>query len=80
MATVAAMTPESPQPETVKILLVDDKPENLVALEAVLDGLGQELIKAQSGKEALRACLEHDFAAILLDVKMPDMDGFEPPP
>jgi signal transduction histidine kinase len=48
-----------------------------VALEAVLDGLGQQLIKAQSGKEALRACLEHDFAAILLDVKMPDMDGFE---
>ena len=56
---------------------MDDKPENLVALEAVLDGPGQELIKAQSGKEALRACLEHDFAAILLDVKMPDMDGFE---
>ncbi|HYI96734.1 MAG TPA: ATP-binding protein [Bryobacteraceae bacterium] len=77
VATVAAMTPELPQPDTVKILLVDDKAENLVALEAVLDGLGQQLIKAQSGKEALRACLEHDFAAILLDVKMPDMDGFE---
>jgi signal transduction histidine kinase len=77
MATVPAMTLENPQQEVVKILLVDDKPENLVALEAVLDGLGQELIKAQSGKEALRACLEHDFAAILLDVKMPDMDGFE---
>jgi signal transduction histidine kinase len=77
MATVATMTPEVPQPDTVKILLVDDKQENLVALEAVLDGLGQELIKAQSGKAALRACLEHDFAAILLDVKMPDMDGFE---
>jgi len=77
MATVAAMTPEAPQPDTVKILLVDDKVENLVALEAVLDGLGQQLIKAQSGKAALRACLEHDFAAILLDVKMPDMDGFE---
>jgi signal transduction histidine kinase len=77
VATAAAMTPEAPQPDTVKILLVDDKPENLVALEAVLDGLGQELIKAQSGKDALRACLEHDFAAILLDVKMPDMDGFE---
>jgi signal transduction histidine kinase len=77
MATVPAMTPENPQQDTVKILLVDDRPENLVALEAVLDGLGQELIKAQSGKEALRACLEHNFAAILLDVKMPDMDGFE---
>jgi signal transduction histidine kinase len=77
MATVAAMTPEVPQPDTVKILLVDDKVENLVALEAVLDGLGQQLIKAQSGKAALRACLEHEFAAILLDVKMPDMDGFE---
>lgn len=79
-ATVPALqaNPAEPaQQEAVKILLVDDKPENLVALEAVLDGLGQELIKAQSGKEALRACLEHDFAAILLDVKMPDMDGFE---
>jgi signal transduction histidine kinase len=78
-ATVPALqaTTVEPVQEAVKILLVDDKPENLVALEAVLDGLGQELIKAQSGKEALRACLEHDFAAILLDVKMPDMDGFE---
>lgn len=77
VASSATMTPEPPQPDVVKILLVDDKVENLVALEAVLDGLGQHLIKAQSGKEALRACLDHDFAAILLDVKMPDMDGFE---
>jgi signal transduction histidine kinase len=77
VAAVKATPAESVQQEPVKILLVDDKPENLVALEAVLDVLGQELIKAQSGKEALRACLEHDFAAILLDVKMPDMDGFE---
>src|SRR5215218_8245492 len=76
-AAAAAMTSETPQADSVKILLVDDKAENLVALEAVLDGLGQQLIKAQSGKAALRACLEHDFAAILLDVKMPDMDGFE---
>src|SRR5262245_61393512 len=77
-ASAAAVQAPPEQPaESVKILLVDDKPENLVALEAVLDGLGQELITAQSGKEALRACLEHDFAAILLDVKMPDMDGFE---
>ena len=63
--------------QKVKLLLVDDRAENLVALEAVLDDLGEEMIKAQSGKEALRACLEHDFAVILLDVKMPDMDGFE---
>lgn len=76
-ATVPALQPETVQQESVNILLVDDKPENLVALEAVLEGPGQELITAQSGKEALRACLEHDFAAILLDVKMPDMDGFE---
>lgn len=60
-----------------KILLVDDSPENLIALEAVLEGLGQDLIKAGSGVEALRHCLENDFAAIILDVKMPDMDGFE---
>ncbi len=61
----------------VKILLVDDTPENLVSLEATLDSLGEELVLANSGREALRHLLEHDFAAILLDVKMPDMDGFE---
>ena len=76
-ATVAALQPEPAPQESVNILLVDDKAENLVALEAVLEAPGIDLIKAQSGKEALRACLEHDFAAILLDVKMPDMDGFE---
>ena len=72
-----AQTALLPDADRVKILLVDDKQENLVAIEAVLDGLGQEVVKARSGKDALRACLEHDFAAILLDVKMPDMDGFE---
>src|SRR6204780_441879 len=61
----------------VKILLVDDTPENLVSLEAALDTLGEELVFANSGREALRHLLEDDFAAILLDVKMPDMDGFE---
>ena len=61
----------------MKILLVDDTPENLVSLEAALSGLGEELVLARSGKEALRRLLQDDFAAILLDVRMPDMDGFE---
>lgn len=58
-------------------MLVDDSPENLVSLEAALDGLGQELVSVRSGAEALRHLLVDDFAAILLDVKMPDMDGFQ---
>ncbi|HEX3744893.1 MAG TPA: ATP-binding protein [Bryobacteraceae bacterium] len=61
----------------MKILLVDDTPENLVSLEAALMGLGEDLVMAQSGKEALRHLLNDDFAAILLDVRMPEMDGFE---
>jgi CheY-like chemotaxis protein len=61
----------------VKILLVDDRPENLLALEAILAGLGHELIKAASGEEALKRLLTEDVAVILLDVQMPGMDGFE---
>jgi PAS domain S-box-containing protein len=68
---------EQPVPDRMKILLVDDTPENLVSLEAALEDLGQDLILARSGMEALRYLLEYDFAAILLDVKMPDMDGFQ---
>lgn len=68
--------PEQPG-NRAKILLVDDMPENLVSLEAALEGLGQHLVLAQSGPEALRHLLENDFAAILLDVKMPGMDGFQ---
>jgi two-component system, sensor histidine kinase and response regulator len=64
-------------PDRVNILLVDDQPANLVALEAMLQGLGQNLIKAESGREALKWLLTHEFAVILLDVKMPEMDGFE---
>ena len=60
-----------------KILLVDDEPSNLLALEAVLEGLGQELVRATSGREALRHLMHTDFAVILLDVQMPTMDGLE---
>src|SRR5580658_2396089 len=63
--------------DRVKILLVDDSPVSLVSLEAALDGLGLDLVSSKSGKEALRHLLEDDFAAIILDVKMPEMDGFQ---
>ena len=69
--------PEIPAQDRVKILLVDYTPDNLVSLEAALDGLGEDLVLARSGTEALRHLLDADFAAILLDVKMPDMDGFQ---
>src|SRR3954453_7951448 len=61
----------------VNILIVDDKPEKILALEAVLEELGQEIVRAYSGRDALRALLNQDFAVILLDVNMPGMDGFE---
>jgi PAS domain S-box-containing protein len=63
--------------ELAKLLLVDDRPENLLALEALLEPLGQELVLAASGEEALRHLLQEEFAAILLDVQMPGMDGFQ---
>jgi PAS domain S-box-containing protein len=59
------------------VLLVDDRPENLLALEGILDPLGQNLLYAHSGEDALRQLLHHDVAVILLDVQMPDLDGFE---
>jgi len=59
------------------VLLVDDRDENLLALEAVLEPTGCRLVSARSGDEALRALLKEDFAVILLDVQMPGLDGFE---
>ena len=63
--------------EPVNILLVDDRAENLLALEAILEPLGQILIRADSGPQALKKVLISEFAAILLDVQMPGMNGFE---
>jgi signal transduction histidine kinase len=63
--------------ERVNILLVDDRPDKLLALETVLAGLGQHLVLAHSGTEALRHLLKQEFALIVLDVSMPGMDGFE---
>src|SRR3989475_13266400 len=63
--------------EKVNILLVDDHLENLVALEALLSDLGQNLVRAQSGIDALRHLLHLEFALIILDVDMPVINGFE---
>jgi PAS domain S-box-containing protein len=63
--------------DPVKILVVDDTPQNLVTLGAILDDAELEVVAARSARDALRAVLRDEFAAILLDVHMPDMDGFE---
>ena len=59
------------------ILIVDDNPENLLALELILKNLDVEIIKAESGNEALSSILYNDYALIILDVQMPEMDGYE---
>ena len=63
--------------ERVSILIVDDHTENLVALEALLTDLDQNIVRAESGLDALRLLLHHEFALIILDVDMPIMNGFE---
>ncbi len=84
MGDALSVNPPPPSPAErgsanprVKLLLVDDHPEQLLVLESILSDLGQELVRANSGREALRQCLHHDFALILMDVNMPGMDGFE---
>jgi len=66
-----------PAPERAGILLVDDQEGNLRVLEGLLEDLGQDLVTAASGGEALSRLLDRDFAVVLLDVRMPGMDGFE---
>src|SRR5213593_1454949 len=63
--------------EKVNVLLVDDHPGKLLAHESILAELGQNIVKAASGRQALECLLRQDFAVILLDVNMPEMDGFE---
>src|SRR5579862_3908026 len=61
----------------VSILLVDDQPSRLLTYESILEGLGHNLVMARSGLEALEKLMREEFAVVLMDVSMPDMDGFE---
>ena len=63
--------------ERAKILVVDDLSENLLSYQAILEELGQEIVAVNSGEEALKEILKHEFAVVLLDVNMPGLDGLE---
>ena len=63
--------------DKVNILLVDDQPAKLLSYETILEGLGEKLIKATSAREALEQLLKQDIAVILVDVCMPELDGFQ---
>ena len=70
-------TEKEPAEQKVSILVVDDRPDKMLAYETILSDLKENIVCARSGKEALRCLLKQDFAVILLDVNMPIMDGFE---
>ena len=72
-----ALDVQSATPENANILIVDDRPANLLVLRSMLEELGQNVITAHSGYEALKHLLEREFAVILLDVNMPGLDGLE---
>lgn len=65
------------EPLVASILVVDDHPANLLALEGILEPLGQHIVKANSGEEALKRLLDHEFSVILMDVQMPGLDGMQ---
>src|SRR6266540_3195812 len=65
------------RPSKANILVVDDEPHSLIAMRRLLSGPDRNVVPAGSGKEALRQILKSDFALILLDIRMPEMDGFE---
>ena len=67
----------STQHDPVNILMVDDQPAKLLSYEVILNGLGANLIKANSAREALERLLKHEIAVVLVDVSMPELDGFE---
>ncbi|MPY62832.1 response regulator [Streptomyces spongiae] len=71
------MSIEATTDDRASILLVDDMEDNLIALEAVLGSLNEPLVRARSGEEAMKALLRRRFAVVLLDIRMPGMDGFE---
>ena len=77
MDTAVEMANSDPDRVVPSVLLVDDRPENLLALEGVLKPLGARLVKARSGEDALLHLLRETFAVILLDVQMPRLDGLQ---
>lgn len=77
MMSPSDLTNDEPTLPASRVLMVDDTPQNLVALEVVLEDLDCELDSVTSGNAALAKLLKHDYALVLLDVQMPEMDGFE---